>query len=150
MVASWFGSGLLLRRLRGSDEGSGTVGALLALAMAWLIGPERWPWQVTAAILTIGLSWWSARPDGDEQDPPWVVVDEAAGTFVATVGLAAPAAVLAFVVFRLADVTKRAPGVAAAERLPGSWGITLDDVVAGLYGLGAGWLLQLALSGSSL
>jgi len=48
---------------------------------------------------------------------------------------------VAVVVARLADIFKVLPGVAAAERLPGAWGVTLDDVLAGGYGLAAGWLL---------
>jgi phosphatidylglycerophosphatase A len=39
-----------------------------------------------------------------------------------------------------------APGVAAAERLGGAIGIMADDVVAGLYGLAAGWLAQSILA----
>jgi phosphatidylglycerophosphatase A len=49
--------------------------------------------------------------------------------------------VVAVVVARLGDIFKVLPGVAAAERLPGSFGVTADDVVAGLYGLAAGWLV---------
>jgi phosphatidylglycerophosphatase A len=33
------------------------------------------------------------------------------------------------------------PGTAQAERLHGAIGITMDDVVAGLYGLAIGWLV---------
>ena len=77
---------------------------------------------------------------GDE-DPGWVVIDEAAGTFLATIGLGIPAAIVGWIVFRVADIAKKAfPGVAAAERLPG--GIMADDLVAGLYGLAAGWVVQ--------
>jgi phosphatidylglycerophosphatase A len=49
-------------------------------------------------------------------------------------------AVVALAVFRVADITKRFPGVAQAERLSGATGIVADDLVAGLYGLAAGWL----------
>jgi phosphatidylglycerophosphatase A len=48
---------------------------------------------------------------------------------------------VAWFAFRAADIWKRLPGVAAAERLPGSLGVTADDLVAGVYALGAGWLL---------
>ncbi|MGZ8755006.1 MAG: phosphatidylglycerophosphatase A, partial [Acidimicrobiia bacterium] len=44
--------------------------------------------------------------------------------------------------FRVADISKRFPGVAAAERLEGALGITADDLVAGLWALAAGWLVQ--------
>lgn len=141
-LASWFGSGLLLRQVRGSDEGSGTVGSVVALALVWLIGPDRWAWQLAAAIGITALSIWSAARFTDEGDPGWIVIDEAAGTFVATIGLGIVPALIAFVVFRVADATKILPGISAAERLPGSWGITADDTLAGLYALAVGWIVQ--------
>jgi hypothetical protein len=33
------------------------------------------------------------------------------------------------------------PGVKQAEALPAAFGVTMDDVVAGGYGLAAGWLV---------
>jgi phosphatidylglycerophosphatase A len=75
-----------------------------------------------------------------------VVVDEAAGTLLATIGLAPLPAVIAWVVFRTADIFKaRFPGVSAAERLPGATGVMADDLVAGIYGLVAGWLVQIVI-----
>lgn len=145
VVASWFGTGLLLGRLRGNDAGSGTVGSLLALGMAWALAPVGWWAQALAAVVVTGLALWSARPYAGDGDPGWVVVDEAAGMFVASIGLVGWPLVAAFVAFRIADATKRFPGVAAAERLPGAVGITADDLVAGLWGLAAGWLLAWAL-----
>jgi len=139
-VAAWFGSGLVLRLLRGSDAGSGTVGAVVALVPALLLARFGWVVQVVAAVVVVAVSLWAAAPFARD-DPGWVVVDEAAGTFVAVIGLSGWAVAVAFVVFRVADATKRFPGVGPAERLPGTWGVTSDDLVAGLYGLGAGWAL---------
>lgn len=141
VVASWFGSGLLLRRLRGSDAGSGTLASAVALGVALLLAPAGWEWQLAAALVVTAASIWAARPFSDG-DPGWVVIDEAAGLFVATVGLGGWPAVVAFVVFRVADITKRVPPVAAAERLPGVWGLTADDVAAGTWGLAAGWVAR--------
>lgn len=70
------------------------------------------------------------------------MIDEAAGTFLAVIGLGGWAVATAFVVFRIADISKKFPGVAAAERLGGALGITADDLVAGLWALAAGWLVQ--------
>lgn len=137
----------MLGAIRGSDIGSGTVGSALALVMSLALAPLGWGVQAVVTVVVMVASVWSARPfavkDGDgngkEGDPGWVVVDEAAGTFLATVSLSVPAAIVAWVVFRIADIFKRAfPGVAAAERLPGAIGVTADDLVAGLYGLAAG------------
>lgn len=145
LVASWFGSGLVLRRLRGSDAGSGTLGAATALGLSLLLHEAGWAWQLLAFLAVTVLSVWSSTPFAvDHADPGWVVVDEAAGTLLATIGLGGVPAVAAWVVFRIADIAKRAfPGVAAAERLPGGWGITADDLVAGLYGLAAGVVVSL-------
>lgn len=140
-VASFFGSGLILGRLRGSHRGSGTVGALLALGVTLLLPQVYGRMAALGAAILAGL--WSIRALrlGDD-DPGWVVIDEAAGTFLATIGLGAGASLAAWVVFRGADIRKRwFPGVAAAERMSG--GIMADDLVAGLYGLAAGWLVQL-------
>lgn len=83
----------------------------------------------------------------EHDDPGWVVIDEAAGMFLAAIGLGPVGMLVAFVVFRTADIGKNlAPGVSAAERLPGATGIMADDVVAGLYGLAAGWLVQYFLT----
>ena len=60
---------------------------------------------------------------------------------LALVGLGGIPWVVALVVARLADIFKVLPGVRTAERLPGSIGVTADDLVAGLYGLGAGSVL---------
>ena len=84
----------------------------------------------------------SAAPFGKNADPGWVCMDETAGTLIAFVGLSSWWPWLAaLVVARAADIFKVLPGVKTTERLPGSVGITADDVVAGLYGLAAGWLL---------
>lgn len=142
-LASFFGSGLILGRVRGSHRGSGTVGALLALAISLLVPPLYGRLTALGAAIVIGIWSIQALKLGDD-DPGWVVIDEAAGTFLATVGLGIPAAIVAWVVFRIADIAKKAfPGVAAAERVSG--GIMADDLVAGLYGLAAGWVVQLVV-----
>ncbi len=146
LLASWFGTGLILRRWRGSDAGSGTVGALLALGMALPLG-AAWGWgaQAAVAMVVTGASVWAggaAASEAGEDDPAWVVIDEAAGAFIAVIGVGWAAAVGGFIVFRVADATKSFPLVRRAERLPGGWGITADDAAAGLWGLAAAWLIH--------
>lgn len=146
LVASWFGTGLILGKVRGSDAGSGTVGSLFAAVIAVLIGSRSgWVAQIVGTVIVILLSVWSAgRFVEEEGDAGWIVIDEAAGIFLALIGLRLwPGAVVAFIVFRAADIFKnRFPGVAASEHLPGAIGITADDLVAGLYGLVAGHIVQ--------
>jgi len=69
-----------------------------------------------------------------QADPSIVVIDEIVGMWISLAGIAiAPAAcIAAFILFRLFDVLKPEPA-RWIERLPGGWGIMLDDVVAGAY-----------------
>ena len=149
LLASFFGTGLLLRRITGGDLGSGTVASVFALGISLMLFARFGVWaQVVASVVTTAVSLWAARPfAADEGDPGWVVIDEAAGTFIATIGLGVLPAVVGWAMFRIADVFKKAfPGVDWAERtLPGAVGVTIDDTVAGLYGLAAGWAVQLLL-----
>jgi phosphatidylglycerophosphatase A len=141
-IAAGFGVGLLPRLVRGSDAGAGTVGSVLAaLIAAGLWSFPLWV-HLAATLVMIGLSLWAPAPFlADEHDPGWVVIDEMAGTMVALIGLRGFPWVTAFIVFRLADIFKQVPGVGRAETLPGTAGVTADDLVAGGYGLAAGWAL---------
>lgn len=145
-VAAGFGVGWIPRRIWGSDNGAGTFGAVVG----GLIGIAAWqaPWgvDVLLALLAIAVSVWASAPASyQDEDPGWIVIDEVAGALVAVIGMAGPAWFVAWTVARLADIFKVLPGVAQAEQLPAPFGITADDVVAGLYGLAAGaavtWLV---------
>lgn len=74
-----------------------------------------------------------------QEDPQWIVIDEWCGLSVTLLAYNPqdPAWVpyAAFIAFRLFDITK-IPPVSQAERLPGAFGIMLDDVVAGILGCG--------------
>jgi phosphatidylglycerophosphatase A len=138
LTASLFGAGLILGRIRGSDAGSGTLGGLVAFPFALVIGEVwGWPGQLIAAAIVTAVAYWSTTAvAAAEGDAGWIVIDEAAGTFVSTIGLLGWPAVLGFVLFRLVDITKRPfPGVHQADSMPGATGIVLDDVVAGLWAL---------------
>ena len=149
IVASLLGAGLILGRVRGADAGSGTLGALFAGVVAFALGQTVGsPWVALGALVLTALGLWSTTSLAPEVgDAGWIVIDEAAGVFVALVGVITwPAALGAFVVFRAADIFKNwFPGVTAAERLPSGWGIMGDDLVAGMYGLAAGHLIQLLM-----
>ena len=145
-VASGFYVGLIPRRLWGNDEGAGTFGAAVAVVISLLLWRYPWWLGVIAFAVAFVLSLWSARPfAADHADPGWIVIDEIAGTLIAVIGLTGWPWLVAVVVARLADIFKVLPGVGQAESLPGAVGITMDDVVAGLYGLAAGWLTVLLI-----
>lgn len=143
LIASTIGLGFIPRRLWGSDTGAGTFGAAFAAVLGLALLAFDAPWWLTLAVAAalILISLWAAAPFAvDGEDPGWVCIDEAAGTMVALVGLGGIPWLVALVVARAADIFKVLPGVRAAEEhLPGAMGITADDVVAGIYGLGAGW-----------
>ena len=127
--------------MRGADSGSGTLGAAVGLAAALAAGELGWGAQLLLAALLAAVSVWSSHPFSD--DPGWVVIDEAAGASLAAVGLGPSGAVAGWVTFRIVDIYKKGfPGMRWAEDLPGGWGITADDLVAGGYGLSVGWIVQ--------
>jgi phosphatidylglycerophosphatase A len=72
--------------------------------------------------------------DHAHPDPSIVVIDEIVGMWVSLAGIGVGPApfITAFMLFRLFDVLKPEPA-RSLERLPGGWGIMLDDVVAGVY-----------------
>lgn len=121
----------------------GTWGSLVVLPAA-LLGPVAC--LVLAVVVAIAgfVAVRAVLAEGGEQDPGWIVVDEAAGMLLALA--AAPAqwgwigVVAAFALFRAFDITKPWP-VSWADGLHGATGVMLDDVVAGAM---AGALLLLA------
>ncbi len=146
IIASGFGVGLIPSKLWGSDNGAGTFGAVLAAGLSLFMW--GWPWwaHIGVFVVFLALSLWSSRPFADDHaDPGWIVIDEMAGTFVAVIGLAGWPWLVAVVVARLGDIFKVLPGVPQAEELPGAVGVTMDDVIAGLYGLAAGWIIYLMM-----
>ena len=69
------------------------------------------------------------------KDPGPVVIDEALGFLVtiAFLPISLTVVLAGFFVFRVFDVIKPQPA-RWLERLPGGWGIVLDDVAAGVWG----------------
>lgn len=146
-LASCFGLGLIPRALWGSDNGAGTFGAAFgtAIALGLLVGGASWWVTLAVALAVTALALRVSQPfAADHQDPGWICIDEAAGAMIALVGLGGWPFAVAAVVARGADIFKVLPGVRWAEQLPGAWGVVLDDVVAGLYGLAVGWVLVAA------
>ena len=67
-------------------------------------------------------------------DPSIVTIDELAGQWLALVALPEGIwpVVLSLVFFRFFDIAKPGP-IDTLQRLPGGWGIMLDDLLAGLF-----------------
>jgi phosphatidylglycerophosphatase A len=97
---------------------------------------------IVSIALGVPAATLAARESG-RHDPGFVVIDEVAGQWIALLGCRADwrNALLALILFRLFDIAKPFPA-RQLERLPEGWGIVFDDVAAGLYALGVGWLLR--------
>jgi len=123
----------------GSAVGMGLVAALNATD---LIPVWRNSLLCVVIVLVFFLGVWAAGQAEKffgKIDPGHVVIDEMAGQMVTF--LLAPNAswkilLAGFGLFRLFDVVKPFPA-RRAERLPGGWGIMIDDLIAGTYALGA-------------
>mgnify|MGYP001793591838 CR=1 FL=1 len=119
----------------------GTWGSLLGLVIGFgllALDEDGWLFLVCLMMLSPVALWavnrYLAGSDGDN-DPKEVVIDEAIGQWVALTPIALSGGdwrlwALAFVLFRFFDILIPWP-VAAAERLPGAFGVLADDVVAG-------------------
>ncbi len=116
------------------------VGVPLYLALiGWLkIG---WPaYAVFVVVFTLLSVWIADRADKvlGEKDSSKNVIDEIPGYLIAVFALPLTwqIVVAAFFVERAIDIVKIWPATWIERRLPGGWGVVLDDVVAGLYTLG--------------
>ena len=137
-LATWFGAGLL-------PKAPGTWGTLASIPFAWILHSIA-GWQVLAGacltVFCIGI--WAAsgylKSLGGE-DPGPVVIDEVAGMWLTLT----PAAyfypyrpdvftyVVAFILFRLADIYKPWPTSWADREVKGGLGIMIDDIIAAIF-----------------
>ena len=116
----------------------GTAGSLAALALFALVrwvGLPAFELGMIVAVLVVGI--WAAN--GAERalgrkDPGPVVIDEVLGMLItlALLPVSLTGVLLGFLLFRLFDVVKPYPA-GCMERLPGGYGIMLDDAMAGVY-----------------
>ncbi len=115
----------------------GTAGSFAALPLAAVIHYWGGPYLLFAAAIGVSLiGIWACdiytRQNGIH-DPSECVIDELAGQWFACafVPLSLAGFTLAFLLFRILDMTKPWP-ISAAERNIGGLGVMLDDIVAGL------------------
>ena len=111
----------------------GTWGSLVVLPLA-VLGPL--PALLLALLITI-IGFYAVREvlrDTPNQDPGWIVVDEAAGMLLALAGLSVDTSLwgvlVAFALFRVFDIFKPWP-ISWADQQKGAFGVMLDDIVAG-------------------
>jgi len=107
-----------------------------AILWWWLAGVFQFAllasFIVLLAILSIIVSTIAEQRLGCDARP--IVIDEVVGQWLAL--LWCPHSWIwfagGFVLFRVFDIFKPFP-VRASQKLPGGWGVTIDDILAGLY-----------------
>ncbi|HEX9912864.1 MAG TPA: phosphatidylglycerophosphatase A [candidate division Zixibacteria bacterium] len=114
----------------------GTWGSLLTLILVWFFISENFYLLGGITLIVFIISLWSAteveRFFGE--DDRRIVIDESCGMLISFLFLPKRPFlyILAFVIFRLLDIIKPPPAN-ACQKLKGGLGVTLDDVVAGIY-----------------
>jgi phosphatidylglycerophosphatase A len=139
VLATGLGSGL-------APVASGTFGSAAALIVWYLLGFDPFfgisvPARVLLIISVSALGIWAGQKVIDAKknlDPKEVVIDEWAGMWISALLLTPQSSWIlwfaSFFFFRLFDVMK--PGlVGTAEKLPGSFGVMADDILAGMLAL---------------
>jgi len=135
----------------------GTWGSIVGLLwFAALLATRRYELYLLGALCGVGLSVWlcgGAEKILKQKDPPSVVLDEIIAIpfcflpwitgqwlrngklptlemLFTSRGLLTVAAI--FILFRIFDILKPWP-VRQSQRLPGGWGVTVDDLLAAVY-----------------
>jgi phosphatidylglycerophosphatase A len=120
-------------------KGAGTVAAVVT-AICWYtlqageIPDITMQWAVTLLVVVMG-TWSASQVEANwGKDNQKVVIDEVAGMCISLLLLppTLPYMAAGLILFRFFDIAKPLY-IRRAERLPGGWGVMLDDVLAGLY-----------------
>jgi phosphatidylglycerophosphatase A len=132
VLGTWFGCG----RVPYAPGTAGTIGAIPLYLLIRGFGPAV-VLAVAAVITAIGV--WASYVVIEKtklKDPQIVVIDEVAGVLVtlAAAPLTWRALVVGVVLFRIFDQLKPWPANVAEKRLPGGWGVMMDDIAAGVWG----------------
>ncbi len=129
----------------------GTWASAAAAAAYWLarsrLGPAGLVLIALGLVLAVAacvLVCPAAERVYGERDPRRLVIDEVAGCWLTCLLFwwrsPAHTAVAAFLAFRVFDVAKVFP-IRRLEKLPGGWGVVLDDLAAAFYAAASLWPL---------
>ena len=129
-LALGFGSGL-------APIAPGTAGTLVAVPLAWVLKDLPLAGYLGLLALFLVLGAWVCGRVGERigvTDHGALVWDEFVGYWLAVALVPRHWGWLlaGFVVFRVLDILKPWPIRALERRVPGGWGVMLDDVLAGL------------------
>lgn len=132
LFATWFGCGLL----KPAPGTWGTLGGMIAAI------PLIYFCSIETVLILFGfitcLGYWSCmefeKISGDH-DSSMIVVDEVVGVWITLflIPFTWVNVILAFVLFRFFDILKPWPIRYLDKKVPGAFGVMIDDVVAGLF-----------------
>ena len=135
-IAVGLGSGLSPR----APGTTGTLGVLPLLVLVWDASFAVW---ATGFVVLCALSIWSIPEAGrrlGEPDHGQIVIDEWAGMWLAAYGLNSytdfsvwTGLLIGFIGFRIFDIAKPSLVSWCERKIPGAWGVLMDDVAAGGY-----------------
>jgi phosphatidylglycerophosphatase A len=134
ILATWFGAGRL-------HPAPGTWGSIAALPVAWVLMFFGGPVTLGVAILIVFASGiWATRKyraADRKQDPAAVVIDEVAGQWITLLAAGTSPAMylIGLAAFRFFDIVKPWPVGWIDRNIKSAYGVMLDDVAAGAYGL---------------
>jgi phosphatidylglycerophosphatase A len=120
----------------------GTWGSLGAL-LVWSFIPESLFFRFILLSLTLIIGFiacGNTLKESDDPDPSFIVIDEVVGLWITL--LFVPKTIflfiLGFLLFRLFDILKPS-FIYSVQSLKGSWGVMLDDILAGVLSLLVLW-----------
>ena len=128
---------------------SGTIGSLAGLLFFLSVNYSLPVTVISLSVLTVAAILVIKKAEGlfGKKDSRRIVIDEAIGMMIALlfIPMKAEFVVLAFVFFRIFDITKPFP-IKRVEKMESPWGVVLDDVLAGIYAnLAVQLIIMLAL-----
>jgi len=138
LLATGFGSGLV-------PFAPGTMGTLVGVVICLLCMPMPWILRLLFVFTLLALSFYvagQAEKIYQKKDDKRIVIDEIIGLQITMLPVAINVLSLCvgFVLFRVFDILKPFP-INNLQRLPGGWGVVIDDVIAGVYAGALMWLL---------
>ena len=135
-IAVGLGSGLSPK----APGTTGTLGVLPLLVLMWDSSVFAW---TTGLVMLCALSIWSIPEAGrrlGEPDHGQIVIDEWAGMWLAAFGLNTlteltvwTGLLIGFIGFRIFDIAKPWAVSWCERKIPGAWGVLMDDLAAGGY-----------------
>ncbi len=116
----------------------GTFGTLWGVLLFYVT--RNLPWPMTAGgtvVLILFAVFWAQQTEDllGSHDSSIIVIDEVVGYLVAVIAIpfSLKTMILAFLLFRLFDITKPYPIRAIDQGWGGGWGVVMDDVAAGIF-----------------